>query len=206
MRTIEIYKYDELSEEAKKAVRDSIVVEDHWFDERKNSFHKAQSLFYQMEDSLYENFNSDDYDGKFDYPELTGVRLYKWIINNMSYKWMKKHHISKHTDESIKNDHWSWQHDCVKQRLSQVFETDNLEGCFMTGYCDDITFLKPLIDFMKKPSDSVTMSDFLNNMPTLDDVTREEIEAMENDIEYLEGEIYNMDAEYLVDGRLYTGV
>ena len=138
MRTIEttLYKYSELSEAGKQYVKDHWDYEDFWGEDRRASGKAAQEIYRRIGRS-----------------ELDGLRLYKWIVNNILpeltgvrkyYKRVLDGQPGKYyTNYRKKHDHEK----CV--RFSYIFK--QVEPCNLTGYCADYDFLEPLFDFLKNP-------------------------------------------------------
>jgi len=169
MRTIEtnIFNFSELSEEAKQTAinqhREYLQSEDFWGKERQESYEAAELIYKELH-------NIDE--------EISGGRLVAWIQNNLSNNWTKRNYISKHTDGTVKNSDWQFKYDCTKKKLSRVFTTNNLENCPLTGVCYDYDFLKPIIDFLKKPSASVTNMDL--TIPDYDIIRQNDMDGMDD--------------------------
>jgi hypothetical protein len=138
MRTIEtkLYKYSELSDTAKQAVKDGWEFDDFWGDDRVRSGRAAKEIYQRISSS-----------------ELDGLRLYKWIVNNILpeltsvrkyYKRVLDGQPGKYyTKYRKQNDHEK----CV--RFSRIF--NRIDADNLTGYCADYAFLEPLFDFLKNP-------------------------------------------------------
>lgn len=191
MRTeeIKIYKFDELSDEAKERARDKVREErsqyDFWGEERRDSYEKAEDLYDQLH----------NIEG-----EISGARLYAWIENNLSYIWDKRCYYSKHTDGSIKKNWWSYKYDCTKYRMSRIKVANTIEHCPLTGVTYDFDFLAPIMEFMKKPDSSTTNLDL--QLPSYEDVYQRDWEWMNSD-EYIDEEIEANDYEFTEDGSIY---
>jgi len=189
MRTIEIkiYQFDELSEQAKqKAISDHrqyLQDEDHWRGERLASYRAAEKIYEQLHD--------------IEKP-LSGGRLVAWIQNNLSHHWENLNFISKHTDGTIKNSDWQYKHECTKKKLSRVFRTNNIENCPLTGVCYDYDFLKPIIDFLKKPDSRTDNTDL--ELPSYESVYERDFEGMDD--HYIKDEIRANSYEFTEEGEL----
>lgn len=183
MRTeeIKIYQFSELSDEAKqKAIewmRDSNMEFGHWFiDEAFKTIEKGVEAFdfrlskYSID---WENANMssttittglDDAIAE----EISGVRLYKYLVNNFSGIFWER----KHWGEYTKNENTG------KWRYKYYSKIQNIEhSCPFTGVCYDDDFLEPFREFLKKP-----------NGLTLKELVEEGIEkvlrSVESEIEY----------------------
>ena len=140
--------------------------DDCWSSERQDSYKKIIK-------SVYEPLKEVD--------ELKGIRLYKWIQNNLSWLWIDKNRISKHTDGKNKNSYFWYKYNCIKYRVSKVFITNNLENCPFTGVCYDFDFLEPIIDFLKKPNKNTTAQDLCDSMPSLNDIAQRDYDYYTSD-------------------------
>lgn len=189
MRTeeIKIYKFDELSDEAKERAREWYRegMDDFWMHERQES--------YQQAEEIYDALHSIE-------EEISGARLYAWIENNLSHIWDKSCYYSKHIDGSIKKDWWSYKYDCIKKRRSRIKVVNNIEGCPLTGVTYDYDFLLPIIEFMKKPDSSTTNLDL--ELPSYRDVAERDWEYMTSD-EAVDETLEINDYEFTEDGNIY---
>ena len=190
MRTIKIkvFTFDELNEEAKENARNwwrNFGLDDVWFEERKASYYDAKKLYDELE--CIEG-------------EIFGSRLYAWIENNLSHNWTEQCVFSKHKDGSFRSNWWSHKYDCVKSRTSRIKRVNNLEGCPLTGVCYDYNFIKPIIEFMKSPSSSVSNLDL--SIPSYESVAEEDFEWMNSD-EYIDDAIEANEYEFTEDGNKF---
>jgi len=185
---VKVYKFNELNEYAKQHAIEECRngnVEDFWQSERINSFDKAKDIYNRI-------YKQD---------ELTGVRLYKWIINNLSSEWINVNYIAKHEDGTFSNSEYKHKYNCVKKRLSILFVTNNLDNCPLTGVCYDYDFLKPIIDFLKYPT-NISASALANYMPTYESIAERDFDYYNSEeaiIETIESNGYDF-TEY---GNIY---
>ena len=136
--TIEIYKFNELSEEAKEKAHQNFLNSEReyfWIDENLESLKKGLEYFdfnlsdwsinYHCATNAYLKIESNHYDNQ---EELSGIRLWKFLQD----------YIHGYRTNSLKYPH--------KNGL--------LEGnCPFTGYCADENFLDPIRKFIEKPTD-----------------------------------------------------
>ena len=143
MKTIKInlYSFDELSEDAKQKAKDNFQFDDFWESDRTHSMQKAKELYSML-------------DG--DAGELSGVRLYKYIVNNILPELRRP---IKYTTNGIKYPSDKIYKD-EKARFSKIQFSE--EASNLTGYCDDYEFLDPLLEFLKEPLNSVTGEELAN--------------------------------------------
>jgi len=142
---IELYSYNELSEDAKQKVKDNWQFDDFWGSERNNSQTEAQKL--------YDKFN--ELEG-----EIKGTRLYSFIQNHIlnelktpvKYTKSKEGTFNKYPSSKIYKDE--------KARFSRI--QFDYEPINLTGYCNDYEFLEPIFDFLKNPSENISSTDLGN--------------------------------------------
>ena len=196
MRTItkNLYSFSELSEQAKQTAienfrnNDSEFLSEFLYQEAHESVKAFHNIF-----STKEDLHSwlDVRTGHIDdvILELSGQRLATYIWNNYGHKLFKGKYYSlwSKTDRNYK--HHKNGYPVLKKRRSKVmFE----HSCVLTGVCWDNDLLKPIYDFLDKPTDVSFESlltdcfDSLRNSlesaaeaQTEDDYIIEEIEANE---------------------------
>lgn len=194
MRTISIttYSFDELSNEAKEVAmryEANREYDDVWQHERLSSYKQAKEY--------YERIGENGISG-----EISGARLYTWIINNLSSDWIKPNFIAKHEAGTFSNSHWQHKYHCVKKRRSRIFVTNELENCHLTGVCYDMDFLQPIIDFVKKPDSNITNIDLAESMPDYETISQRDYEYYHEDAQVRE-RLQESDYEFLANGNLY---
>lgn len=206
MKTIELklYKFDELSEEAKRTAVENYStngVDDFWGSERIASYEKAKEIYNSL----------SGIDG-----EISGKRLVAWIENNLSHYWRRQNKISKHKlpqtgvitkkrvlgDCFFVNSWWEWKYDCIKFRTSNIFETNDIEGCPLTGVCYDYDFLQPIIDFMKNPSSNISNVDLVDDMPSYESIAERDHEYTSS-YDFIAEELSVNDYDFTEDGEIY---
>lgn len=192
---IKIYSFadlqanEDLKQRAIDKYRQSDMCQVHWASEMKDAHNQAWKQVYTPLGEIFE--------------EISGVRLYKWIQNNISWRWTNKNRISKHENGSFKNSYFAYKYDkCLKYRVSKVFETNNLENCPFTGVCYDFDFLQPVIDFLKNPSSNISNHDLARNCPTVKSVYDRELEYIESD-EAILIEFESNQYEFNEDGSIH---
>ena len=149
MKTIEVkvYNFDELSNEAKCRAKNNFEHDDFWAIERMNSKKAA--------DDIYQSISPEE--------TISGVRLYKYIQNNVMPKLRNYKYYSRKSAYFADYSHGR----AMKQkyRFSKIQFSEDQDN--LTGYCDDYEFLAPLFDFMKNPSDNVNSDDLRNTNTSL---------------------------------------
>jgi hypothetical protein len=194
MKTIEIklFKFNELSEEAKQTAIDNYrngpYFDDFWGPDRLASYKAAEKIYKDL---------------RHIQEKIKGARLVAWIQNNLSHLWTDTNRISKHADGKIKNSYFQYKYDNpVRVKLSKVFKTNNLENCPLTGVCYDFDFLQPIIDFLRNPDKNTTNLDL--EIPSYEEITQKDFDWMNTD-EYIIEEIENRydGEEFTEDGEIY---
>lgn len=171
--TITLFEYSELSEEAKKHAYQQwydkhIVDKPHWAEENKNSMEAfAEAIGIEVTDWSYGGHGEGvSWRTGWEYEDeilaLTGIRLLKWIHNNLGsvlYKgkyyslWSKIDQNPYYTE----GGHAPWGK--LKSKHSKViFET---RQCNLTGYCMDESLLDPFYDFIKNPCQNKDLKDLI---------------------------------------------
>lgn len=165
MKTIEInlYSFDELSDKAKrKALNKYIKNEDFSFiweeaHETVKAFCKKTIIFQNSWLDPYFN-NIDD-----SILNLTGIRLLKYFTNNFDFlykpKYLKNYDEHK-THRMIKNK------TAINTGNKYSLAYSNIQketSCNLTGVCYDDDFLKPIYDFLQKPTKNKTFKDIISD-------------------------------------------
>ena len=194
MRTLEInlYKFDELSDEAKeKAIKNykneyCEEIGTFWQEDNFNSI-KAILNFFDVKIKNYEiDFSSAarsfiNWEFTSEYNEeiknLSGSRLYKYLQNN---------YVNRRTGS-----------------FNSVFDGKPDEGrCLFTGYCADHDIIYPVVEFLEKPTKYLNFKDLINN------IIYAGLKYIENDFYYQNSdeaiieEILNKDLYFNASGKI----
>jgi len=217
IKKTKVYTFAELSDDAKENVfnefRESI--DDYfWHNDNAETLKAFEDIFpIKHSDYRYgcQNYiNSSIEESAIDYYysteilEFTGIRLYKYIVNNYSeylFKPAYKKSFDGHKKHKrIRNkiaDH-------TKKKYCSYYSGISFDdSCVLTGYCIDDDILKPIYDFLKKPDKTSTLEDILK------DCLEEWLSACNRDYEYQFSEeaiIETIDAndyEFTEDGKIY---
>ena len=145
-RNYEVYEVNELSNEARQRAYNNWLSNScdyPYWDEDSDTLDEFTRLFNlrvkKYECSAYdytyslESLNDEEID------ELSGLRLYKYLVNNF-WCYLFKHKRYYHKDYFVNR----------KKRLSNIFYTN---CCVLTGVCSDEAILEPIYDFLKKPNE-----------------------------------------------------
>jgi hypothetical protein len=208
MRTItkvyQVYKLDELSEEAQeKAFKEFCESEREFINEISDNigtldeFEKVFPI--KIKEWQYDEYGTKNISFKFDYQtsetyleDLSGIRLMKYIQNNYGH-----HLISKKTYYSEGNIMLE------KKRVSRILYIN--DGCPLTGSIYDITILEPIFKFLKNPLPNMTFEKLMKAcLNAWLDASIEEMKyilSLENFKEVCASEDY----EFLESGEMYHG-
>lgn len=201
--TINIYKFDELSDEAKeKAIEqykerhNSYAWSDEWIDSLR-AFAKAIDIRlrnWQISPYSYSSidweFNCSFEFDEDDYKAMDKWRLRTWLINNYLPEFAKGKYYSKNIG-GLKY---------VSRHSKTQIEYN---PCPLTGYCGDCSLIEPILEFIKSPKDNYTLKD------VVDDCMHSFIKEFNADMEYQDSDEYaiqemtRLDYEFTEDGKIY---
>jgi hypothetical protein len=209
MKTLELNLYDfsELSEESQEVALENVDITDNMEFytndalETVKAFQRIFPIEYYEIDYTYGKAYSK-YVGEENHQNLSGIRLLKLLENNYLPDLRKgKYRSTKSTTK----------HPCITVKKyangntfsafhSRIFFEYN---CPLTGMCYDYDILKPILDFRKNPSDSVTFEELL------EDCLISLAKSLEREYDYLtsdEGKkehLLNSDTQFLESGLEY---
>ena len=141
MKTINVYKFNELSDAAQYNVyaNSNADFSDCYADEYRETLRMFEKTF----DVRILDYSVDGHSNSFRYamindaPDVEGVRLAKYVWNNYARYITKGKYYSTHG--KTVNGRYTYKH-----RYSKIIlETDN---CPLTGVCYDCVILQPIID------------------------------------------------------------
>jgi len=197
-RTIrtKVYKFDELSEDAKQTAidyyRNNSVDTSFIYDDAHNTVKEFHNIFDTKEGNRsWLDVNTDGIEDNV--LELTGLRLQKYIWNNYKTKLYKGKYFSlwSKTEKSYK--HYKEGYPVLKSRHSKVI-LDNC--CVLTGICYDNSLLQPMYDFLERYNDK---KDYYSYM-TFETLINDCFESLQKDIENEESAQY--EDENIIDNIL----
>jgi len=209
MRTVrtKVYKFNELSEQAKQKAIDTFRSNDNevnfYAEDICNSAKKVIKLFNLKTGNEYSDIRTSHIDDNI--LQLSGVRLYKYIINN--------YYSDLFTPAYIKTIDKEWH--CklfickVKtgmdgNKYTQVYsKTKKDNSCVLTGLCYDMDILKPIYDFLEKPSKGTTFEDLMNEIGNAISKTYSDNDDWVNSDEFIIDTIESNDYEFTQDGRRF---
>jgi hypothetical protein len=193
MKTVNLnlYSFDELSENAQEKVistwRDNDLY--FWDSENTNSLNAFCKIFdIKIKDYEYgyRNYINSSFNLSLDILEFKNVLAYKYLWNNYKSDVFKPKYYYKNG----------------KKRLSKI-QLNN--DCVLTGYYIDNEILAPIYDFLEKPDNS-SIEDLLN------DCLNNWLSACRKDYEYwnsaecIREEIKDNDYLFLANGQLSSSV
>lgn len=200
--TITIYKFNELSEEAKqKAISEykDNTSEFTWTREWLDSLEKGLKNFgAELKDCSIDplNINCSSWrivNNNTGTDEMSGQRLRTWLVNNYWGNFYERKHYGEYR-KIEKTGKYKYQYYSKCQQI----ET----SCPFTGFCGDEDFMDVFREFLRKP-DSRTFDELL------EDATEKLLRGMENDCEYqlsdefIAEELDANEYEFNEDGRMY---
>lgn len=198
--TINVFTYDELSEDAKERAYNSWLSGSRdyfWGEENRKTLEKfAEEINVNIDHWEYGGRGegvrwSSDWDYEDEKMELSGLRLLRYIQNNWSGFLYYGRYYSKTRATSEPGKY------AYVSRKSKVLFSREPD---LTGYCIDYSICSPIYDFIKKP-DNTTLKELINNC------FYSWIEACNEDLEYTQSQEYFADEaeannyEFDEDGR-----
>lgn len=209
MRTIrtKVYQFSELNEKAQKTAIEKCR-QQNWesghnqiyFDEVVDTVKKVLELFGLETGRQYDDIRYSHIDDNI--LELSGVRMYKYILNNYGYALFKPAYI-KHINRAV-----NWRQFICKvgkggngEYTSIYSRMRKTSDCVLTGVCYDDDILRPVYDFLKCPRKSVTFEDLIKDIESAISKTFEDTEEWVNSDEFIREEIKANEFEFTEDGR-----
>lgn len=153
-----VFTFDELSAQAKENAYHNWLHDGHygWANDNEKTLEVFANIFpvtitdweYGYRKHIRYVFNADD-----DIENLSGVRLMKYLYNNYEHILFKGRYYS--TPGKYINGKYTYKH-----RYSKIIKDT---FCVLTGYYIDNSILKPVYNFLKKPSKHVTFADLMRD-------------------------------------------
>ncbi len=195
-----VYKYEELSKEAKERALNKFNSEDTypWYEENKEVLKAFSEIFpISIDGWEYGYHKYVDFSMECEYEEIeefTGIRLVKYLWNNYKNDILKgKYYSTKGYYDKNKKYHYRY-------RYSKIILNYD---CVLTGYYLDMEILDPIYKFLDMPNDTITFKELIEECLTSwvnacdDDIrnyyTSESLEELSQDNEY----------EFLEDGTIF---
>lgn len=127
--TLKLYKFEELSKDAQRVAKNNVGFETYDSDLWECA-RAAQKLYDRLKEPI---------------EDIYGNRLRTWIVNNI---------MDELTSTKYYGNRWGRE---PKFRFSRIFK--EVDEANLTGVSFDYDFLAPLMDFVKKPDESVSNYD-----------------------------------------------
>lgn len=208
METIEIkiYSFDELTEVAQQNAINIFRQKQDFsfeFDDIISSVKKLIDIFDLKTGNEYTDLRYSHIEDNI--LELSGVRLYKYILNNYGFALFKPKYL-KCIDKAVNykqficKQHKNHKGEIYTFLYSKHKKTDS---CVLTGVCYDDDILQPIYDFLKKPCKLTTFEDLIQDIENAISKTFNDTEDWINSDEYITDIIEANDYEFTEDGKLY---
>jgi hypothetical protein len=208
MKTIQIYTFAELSEDAKETAMNQYrkKTENYhygfYYDEIIESAKACAEVFGFEFGREYTDVRTSKIDDCI--LNLSGVRLYKYIVSNFYNDLFKPRYI-KSLDRELICKQFIWK---IKKRYNGSYYTtlyskmrvDNC--CSLTGVCYDDDILKPVYEFLTRPDKNTTFEDLLSDIEHAIQKTFDRTEEWLNSDEFINEELENRDFDFLEDGSI----
>ena len=208
MKTIQLnlYKFSELSEDAKRTAIDEYKEggqDQLYYDKLIESINKALDLFGLETGRQYSDIRTGHIDDCI--LELSGVRLYKYLVNNYWNKLFTPKY-KKSIDRAVKwkpyicKVHTAWDGSKFTQ-LYYKHERDN--SCVLTGVCCDMDILQPFYNFLERPEKNTTYQDLINQFEHAIKKAFEDIEEWQDSDEHISETLEINEYDFTEDGNRY---
>lgn len=204
MRTIrtKIYQFDELNNEAQENAIDNYrnknYNDDFYYDEIKESIKAFCDEFNLKTGRTYSDLRTDSISN--DVLNLTGVRLYKYLLNNYSSLFFEAK-----TYYFVRNENGTKRFNCIGAN-GGTYKSKcqiNNSSCPLTGVCYDEDILQPLKDFIKKPNSNTTFEDLFNDVENAISKCFNDTEDFLNSDDYIKDTITANEYEFTKDGNQF---
>lgn len=137
--------------------------------------------------------------------ELSGARLYKYIINNYGHELFKPAYI-KTIDRPV-----YWRQFICKVRkdkdgkeYTQIYSKNKkTDSCTLTGVCYDDDILSPVYNFLKRPAKNTTFEDLIKEIEHQISKCYESLEDWLNSDEYISEHLEINNYDFTEDGEMY---
>lgn len=208
--TISVYSFDELSAEAKKKAIETIRNSNNnnggnqfYFDEIILSVKEVAELFNLKFGRKYTDIRTGHIDDNI--LELSGIRLYKYLMNNYYISLFKPAYIKtidKHVfyKQFICKRAEGYEKKPYTQIYSRIRTTSD---CTLTGVCYDNDILHPIYDFLKKPCANTTFEDLIKDIENAIQKAFDDCEEWTNSDEFIIDQITANNYEFEQDGTEY---
>lgn len=205
INTIEIYKFNELSDDAKNTVIENYRQYDDFHNIQGSEYIDSLNKFADITGITINNYSlgayshnyvSWSYDGycynhEFDYlTDLKGLRLRTWLINNWLYYFTNKKYLHINTLGS-------------KKYISGYSKIQVSHDCPLTGCYYDHSIIDPILKFIHSPNQDLTLEDLINDCfnKFCNDYQLEHEHTYSE--EYITEMIECNDYDFTIDGEIY---
>jgi hypothetical protein len=205
--TIELFKFNELSEDAKQT-----AIDNYRYNNDGGAIHEviasanaAVELFNLKTGNEYSAVRHSHIDDCI--LELKGIRAYKYILNNYGNKLFKPKFIKSVKGHKFYNQVICERYDFTKygNGLSTFIYSKNrvTDSCVLTGVCYDDDILQPVYDFLAKPCKYTTIQDIFEQLGEAIAKTFADYEDWVNSDEYISEFFEGNDYDFTIDGKRY---
>lgn len=204
--TINIYNFSELSETAKQnAINNyrSQGIDQFYFDEIIDSVKKLADIFNLKFGREYTDIRTGHIDDNI--LQLSGVRLYKYLINNYYTDLFKPKYI-RCIDRELHCKQFICKVNKYKDGKTSTFLYSKLKFdncCVLTGVCYDDDILEPIYNFLKRPDSKTTFEDLIQDIEAAIQKTFNNTEEWLNSDEFITETIEANEYEFTEDGERY---
>ena len=189
--TLQLYTFDELSEEVQK----EIIERERW----------------NIMDQCMEAYGSDYVTSLRTFEKLTNTQSCSWSVNYSGYNFNFKYNNNPIFECPISSGKYINEKYTYKYRRSRIIKSVG-DDCPLTGMCYDFYLLEPIIKYYKtwcSYPDNFSLTDLIEQCyDSFFKCWHEEYEYWANDENAIREELHNNQYEdrlYYMDGRVYSG-
>lgn len=215
MKTIQInlYSFNELNDKAKqKAINNyrNNNYSQYYFDEIIESVKKLANILNLEFGREYTDIRTSHIDDNI--LELSGVRLYKYIINNYYNDLFKPKYLGCIGDNRVikhrmsKTNFYNMDKGAIVSSSNFIYSNIQFSNsCTLTGVCYDDDILEPIYNFLKKPLNDVSFQDLINDIESSIQKCFDDTEQYINSDDFIIDEIEANEYTFESDGTLNNG-
>jgi hypothetical protein len=164
IKKITVYYINELSDKARDHAHNDYLSEGDyyfWDSENRNSLDKFAEIFnLKIKSACYGarsegvNWSPEFYDYQDEILNLSGIRLLRWLYNNVIPQITKPKYI-----------HYGYRKNTLYPNKAARYSKCQftIDDCPLTGYCMDICILDPVYKFIKNPVPNTSLNDLIED-------------------------------------------
>jgi len=205
--TIQLYDFNELSEKSKQNAISEFL--NKGYNDGEYNYQEAHESVKKFND-IFSVRNSNNSWLDFSYLnldnyilELSGIRLYKYIINNFYSDLFKPAYVKSYEKHF---NHKRAKNKTYKNGIIASFFYSNLNvtnSCVLTGVCWDDDLLQPIYEFLKKPCKYTNLNDLIKECFESLRISLEKSDDYYTSDEFISETLQINNYQFTKDGSIY---